>query len=64
MEKKQHLQADLRSIFDQLKKFRESYPSVWRVVNKRLIEEGSTTLTDADAAFFYALQIIEDTDFQ
>ncbi len=63
MEKKQHLEADLRSVFEQLKKLRENYPNAWKVVNKRLTQEGSTTLTDADAALFYALEIIDETDF-
>ena len=64
MENKQDLHTDLRSVFNQLTKFRESHPNAWKVVNKRLLENGSTTLTDADAALFYALEIIEEIDFQ
>ena len=67
MNKKQHLHQDLRSVFDELQKFRKSYPNAWRVINQHLIKNGSTTLTDADAALFYALEIIEEieeTDFQ
>ncbi|MBF2016779.1 MAG: hypothetical protein IGS23_16580 [Rivularia sp. T60_A2020_040] len=64
MENKQDLYNDCRSIFEQLNKFREHHPNAWRVINKRLMEKGSSTLTDADAALFYALEIIEETDFQ
>ncbi len=64
MNKKQELHNDLRSVFDKLKKFRENYPDAWKVINKHLTENGSTTLTDADAAIFYALEIIEETDFE
>ena len=48
----------------QLQKFRKSHPNAWRVINKHLTKNGSTTLTDADAALFYALEIIEETDFE
>ncbi|WP_414621251.1 hypothetical protein [Calothrix sp. CCY 0018] len=64
MNKKQELHQDLRSVFDQLQKFRKSHPNAWRVINKHLTKNGSTTLTDADAALFYALEIIEETDFE
>ena len=63
MNKKQELHKDLRSVFDGLKKFRENYPDAWKIINKHLTENASTTLTDADAALFYALEIIEETDF-
>lgn len=63
MNKKQHLHQDLRSVFDALQKFRKSYPDAWRVINEHLIKNGSTSLTDADAAIFYALEMIEETDF-
>ncbi|MEM9924281.1 MAG: hypothetical protein AAF915_11115 [Cyanobacteria bacterium P01_D01_bin.50] len=62
MKNKQHLYADLRSVFDGLKKLRGNYPDAWKVINKHLTQKGSTTLTDADAALFYALEIIEETD--
>lgn len=64
MENKQNMHTDLRSVFDRLTKFRENHPNAWKVINKRLLENGSTTLTDTDAALFYALEIIEETDFQ
>ncbi len=64
MGNKQDLHTDLRSVFDDLQKLRENHPSAWKAVNKRLLENGSTTLTDADAALFYALEIIEETEFQ
>ncbi|MEM7725407.1 MAG: hypothetical protein AAF208_03430 [Cyanobacteria bacterium P01_A01_bin.45] len=64
MENKQDLKTDLRSVFDQLNKIRDNYPNAWKIINKNLTEkEGSTTLTDADAALFYALEIIEEADF-
>ncbi|MEM7717371.1 MAG: hypothetical protein AAF349_28150, partial [Cyanobacteria bacterium P01_A01_bin.68] len=63
MNKKQRVHQDLRSVFDELQKFRKSHPDVWRDINKHLTKNGSTTLTDADAALFYALEIIEETDF-
>ncbi len=64
MNKKQELHRDLRSVFDELQKFRKSHPNAWRDINKHLIKNGSTTLTDADAALFYALEMIEETDFE
>ena len=64
MNKKQELHQDLRSVFDALQKFRKSHPDAWRVINKHLIKNGSTTLSDADGAVFYSLEIIEETDFQ
>ena len=62
MKSKQDLRNNLNLVFEQLKEFRENYPSAWKVVNQRLTENGSTTLTDADAALFYALEIIEQTE--
>ncbi len=64
MKKKQDLHNELRLVFDGLKKFRENHPDVWKLINKGLTENASTTLTDADAALFYALEIIDDTDFE
>ena len=63
MNKKQQLHRDLRLVFDELQKFRKSHPEAWRVINKHLTKNGVTTLTDADAAIFYALEMIEETDF-
>jgi DNA-binding ferritin-like protein (Dps family) len=63
MKKKQELHQDLRSVFDELQKFRKTHPEAWRVINKHLTKNGVTTLTDADAALFYALEMIEETDF-
>ena len=63
MKNQQDLHNDLNSIFEQFKKLRENYPSAWKVINHNLTENGSTTLTDADAALFYSLEIIEQTDF-
>jgi hypothetical protein len=64
MNKKQELHRDLRSVFDGLQKFRKTHPEAWRVINKHLIKDGVTTLTDADAAIFYALEMIDETDFE
>ena len=63
MNKKQQLHRDLRLVFDELQKFRKSHPEAWRVINKHLTKKGVTTRTDADAAIFYALEMIEETDF-
>ncbi|MEM7553537.1 MAG: hypothetical protein AAF378_05470 [Cyanobacteria bacterium P01_A01_bin.84] len=65
MENKQDLKTDLRSVFEQLNKIRDNYPNAWKIINKSLTEkEGSTTLTDADAALFYALELIEEADLK
>ncbi|MEO1429219.1 MAG: hypothetical protein AAFV71_09175 [Cyanobacteria bacterium J06633_8] len=64
MNKKQELHRDLRLVFDELQKFRKTHPEAWRVINKQLTKDGTTTLTDADAAIFYALEMIEETDFE
>ena len=64
MNKKQYIHQDLRSVFDALQKFRKGYPDTWRVINQHLTKNGSTTLTDADAAIFYALEIIEESNFE
>ncbi|MEL6165932.1 MAG: hypothetical protein AAFR37_20010 [Cyanobacteria bacterium J06628_3] len=64
MNKKQQLHRDLRLVFDELQKFRKSHPDAWRIINQNLTKNGSTTLTDADAALFYALEMIEETDFE
>ncbi|AFY56434.1 hypothetical protein Riv7116_3994 [Rivularia sp. PCC 7116] len=65
MNKKQELHRDLRLVFDALQKFRKTHPEAWRVINRHLTKDGSTTtLTDADAALFYALEMIEEADFE
>ncbi len=63
MNKKQQLHRDLRLVFDELQKFRKTHPEARRVKNKLLNKNGVTPLTDADAAIFYALEMIEETDF-